>query len=55
MPIRLFLYMSEIWRAVLKNTKKIDARSKDFKLPAIVSIVLYNGEYNCSNLEVTDT
>lgn len=45
MPIRLFLYMSEIWREVLKNTKKIDAKSKEFKLPAIVPIVLYNGEY----------
>lgn len=45
MPIRLFLYMSEIWREVLKNTKKIEVRSKDFKLPAIVPIVLYNGQY----------
>lgn len=45
MPIRLFLYISEIWREVLKNTKKIEAKSKDFKLPAIVPIVLYNGEY----------
>lgn len=45
MPIRLFLYISEIWREVLKNTKKIEAKSRDFKLPAIVPIVLYNGEY----------
>lgn len=45
MPIRLFLYISEIWREVLKNTKKIEAKSKEFKLPAIVPIVLYNGEY----------
>ncbi|OCB00900.1 Rpn family recombination-promoting nuclease/putative transposase [Clostridium beijerinckii] len=45
MPIRLFMYMSEIWREVLKNTKKIDVKSKEFKLPAIVPIVLYNGEY----------
>ncbi|WP_346868480.1 Rpn family recombination-promoting nuclease/putative transposase [Clostridium sp. UBA1353] len=45
MPIRLFLYMTEIWREVLKNTKKVEVKSKDFKLPSIVPIVLYNGEY----------
>ncbi|GEA30014.1 Rpn family recombination-promoting nuclease/putative transposase [Clostridium diolis] len=44
-PIRLFMYMSEIWREVLKNTKKIDVKSKGFKLPAIVPIVSYNGGY----------
>ncbi|MGN9160357.1 Rpn family recombination-promoting nuclease/putative transposase [Clostridium sulfidigenes] len=32
-------------REVLKNTKKVEVKSKDFKLPAIVPIVLYNGEY----------
>lgn len=45
MPIRLFLYMSEIWREVLKNTSKNDIKRKDFKLPAIIPLVLYNGEY----------
>lgn len=45
MPIRLFLYMSEIWREVLKNTKKTEVKSKEFKLPAVVPLVLYNGEY----------
>lgn len=45
MPIRLFSYMSEIWREVLKNTSKIEIKSKEFRLPAIVPIVLYNGEY----------
>ncbi|WP_074042224.1 Rpn family recombination-promoting nuclease/putative transposase [Desnuesiella massiliensis] len=45
MPIRLFLYMSEIWREVLRNSERSQVRSKDFKLPAIVPIVLYNGEY----------
>jgi predicted transposase/invertase (TIGR01784 family) len=45
MPIRLFLYMSEIWREVLKNTKQTEVKSKEFKLPAIVPLVLYNGEY----------
>ncbi|AKN29997.1 transposase [Clostridium carboxidivorans P7] len=45
MPIRLFLYMSEIWREVLKNTKQAEVKSKEFRLPAIVPLVLYNGEY----------
>lgn len=45
MPIRLFLYMTEIWREVLRNSKQTEVKSKDFKLPAIVPIVLYNGEY----------
>jgi predicted transposase/invertase (TIGR01784 family) len=45
MPIRLFLYMSEIWREILKNTKQAEVKSKEFKLPAIVPLVLYNGEY----------
>lgn len=43
MPIRLLLYMIEIWREVLKNTTKKDFKRKNFKLPAIVPIVLYNG------------
>ena len=48
MPIRLFLYMSEIWREVLKNTGKNDVKRKDFRLPAIIPLVLYNGEYKWS-------
>ncbi|EYE87104.1 transposase, partial [Fervidicella metallireducens AeB] len=45
MPIRLFLYMAEIWRGILRDTEKTKIKSKDFKLPAIVPLVLYNGEY----------
>lgn len=45
MPIRLFLYMTEIWRETLKNTKKSEVKSKEFRLPAIIPLVLYNGEY----------
>ncbi|UZQ49457.1 Rpn family recombination-promoting nuclease/putative transposase [Clostridium kluyveri] len=37
--------MSEIWREFLKNTEKGEVKRKDFKLPAIVPLVLYNGEY----------
>jgi hypothetical protein len=46
MPYRLLLYMVEIWRDVLKNTKRNEAEQKEFKLPVIVPIVLYNGENN---------
>lgn len=44
MPIRLLLYMIEIWREVLKNTESKKFKRKAFRLPAIVPIVLYNGK-----------
>ena len=43
MPIRLLLYMIEIWREILKNTTEKEFKRKNFKLPSIVPIVLYNG------------
>lgn len=43
MPYRLMLYMVEIWRNILKETDKKEARRKDFKLPVIIPCVLYNG------------
>ncbi len=46
MPYRLLLYMVEIWRDVIKNTNKDEAAKKDFKLPAVIPMVLYNGENN---------
>lgn len=46
MPIRLFMYMSEIWRDELKNTDKNDLKRKGFKLPAIVPMIVYNGSNN---------
>lgn len=45
MPIRLYLYMAEIWREHLKGFTKSEVKRKDFKLPAIIPIVLYNGEF----------
>lgn len=45
MPIRLYLYMAEIWREYLKDFTKKEVKRKDFKLPAIIPIVLYNGEF----------
>ena len=44
MPMRLLFYMVEVWRDILKNETKADRRRKDFKLPAVVPIVLYNGK-----------
>jgi predicted transposase/invertase (TIGR01784 family) len=44
MPYRLLLYQVEIWRDVLKNTSKEAAERKEFRLPPIIPIVLYNGE-----------
>ncbi|MCT4595915.1 MAG: Rpn family recombination-promoting nuclease/putative transposase [Anaeromicrobium sp.] len=46
MPIRLFMYMAEIWRDELKNTDEKIKKRKDYKLPAIVPMVLYNGKNN---------
>lgn len=43
MPYRLLLYMVEIWRSILKDVPKKESRRKDFELPVIVPIVLYNG------------
>jgi predicted transposase YdaD len=44
MPMRLLFYIVEIWREILKNTSKDDRRRNDFKLPAVVPMVLYNGK-----------
>ena len=44
MPFRLLSYMVEIWRNILKNTPKNITSRKDFRLPAIIPMVLYNGE-----------
>ena len=46
MPYRLLLYMTEIWRGLLKDTAKQEVSRKDFKLPVIVPIVVYNGKNN---------
>ncbi|MGH4124329.1 MAG: Rpn family recombination-promoting nuclease/putative transposase [Clostridium sp.] len=43
MPIRLLMYMVELWRETLKNSEKKEIKRKSYRLPAIVPIVLYNG------------
>jgi len=43
-PYRLLLYMNEIWRSTFKDIPINEAERKDFRLPAIIPIVLYNGK-----------
>jgi predicted transposase/invertase (TIGR01784 family) len=43
MPFRLLQYMVEIWRDICKNTPEKEQRRKEFRLPAIIPAVLYNG------------
>lgn len=43
MPYRLLLYQVEIWRYLMKDQDKKQVR-KEFRLPPIVPIVLYNGK-----------
>ena len=43
-PQRLLLYINEIWRTILKNMPQGEAERKEYRMPAIVPIVLYNGK-----------
>ena len=44
MPFRLLVYMTAIWLDYFKNCDKNERNRKDYRLPAIMPIVLYNGE-----------
>ncbi|WP_054950198.1 Rpn family recombination-promoting nuclease/putative transposase [Numidum massiliense] len=44
MPFRLHLYMTEIWREAYKNTDRKVSRRKNYPLPTVLPIVLYNGK-----------
>ena len=46
MPFRLLVYMTAIWLDYFKNSDKNKRKQKGFKLPAVIPIVLYNGERN---------
>jgi predicted transposase/invertase (TIGR01784 family) len=46
MPFRLLRYMMELLNYIFKNTENNIRERKDFRLPAIVPIILYNGEDN---------
>ncbi|QZA32913.1 Rpn family recombination-promoting nuclease/putative transposase [Hydrogenibacillus sp. N12] len=43
MPYRLLVYLLEIWRDHLKNVDPRQVARRNFRLPPIVPIVLYNG------------
>ncbi len=44
MPFRLLVYMTAIWLDYFKNCDKNERSRKDYRLPTIMPIVLYNGE-----------
>ena len=44
MPHRLLFYMIEIWRNFLKNISEGETKRKGFRLPAIIPLVVYNGQ-----------
>ena len=44
MPFRLLIYMTELLKRIFENTERSKRERKDFHLPPIMPIVLYNGE-----------
>lgn len=46
MPFRLLVYMVAIWLDYFSNYDKNERKRKSFRLPAIMPIVLHNGERN---------
>lgn len=43
MPFRLLVYMTAIWMDFFKNSDKNARKRKDYQLPPIIPLVLYNG------------
>ena len=43
MPFRLLKYMTELTKREFDNTPENERKSVDYRLPAVVPIVLYNG------------
>ncbi len=43
MPFRLLIYMTELWKRVFADTDENKRKRKDYRLPAILPMVLYNG------------
>jgi len=44
MPLRLLVYMTAIWLDYFKNSDKNKRKRKEYRLPAIMPLVLHNGE-----------
>ena len=51
MPFRLLCYIVELLREVYRNTDEKERERKGFRFPAVVPIVLYNGEANWTALK----
>jgi len=49
MPFRLLSYMVELWRQIIVKAAE-KAERKNYRLPVIIPIVLYNGKYNWTAL-----
>lgn len=47
-PFRLLRYMTALLRREFRNTSENERKSKDYRLPAVVPIILYNGSDNWS-------
>ena len=43
MPFRLLVYMVYIWMDIIKQRRENEKGNKEFKLPSIVPLVVYNG------------
>ena len=43
MPFRLLVYMTELWKRVFADSDENERKRKDYRLPAIIPMVLYNG------------
>ena len=46
MPLRLLIYMAEIWRDIYQNTEIHERERKSYRVPVIIPAVLYNGVEN---------
>ncbi len=46
MPFRLLMYMVELQKRIFMSVESHTRKQKDFKLPPIVPIILYNGQNN---------
>lgn len=44
MPFRLLVYMVELMKHIFANTPKKERERKDFRMPPVLPIVLYNGK-----------
>ena len=43
MPFRLLIYMTELMKRVFEDTDQKERERKDFRMPPVIPIVLYNG------------